>query len=193
MWTPGKDGRANNCEDGHRFGKSVNTRSPLLAEEEEDRRNQGSRVTDTNPEYKVYNWPAPVNGVHVAPDTNAFPKEIRNTTTEKCDAVYRDDEGNPPVSIDVLLLRNFTNNIRDILRSFGHLRPSLPVVPDYRRYYPTGHGVLLLSSSCSHLQFWVRISNLGEVLSSWSNIQFEEHRVGARQWFEASQLGCSYR
>ena len=23
-------------------------------------------------------------------------------------------------------------------------RPSLPVVPDYRRYYPTGHGVLLL-------------------------------------------------
>jgi hypothetical protein len=45
---------ADDGENGHRFCSAVDARSPVLAEEEQNRRDERAGVTDTDPENEVH-------------------------------------------------------------------------------------------------------------------------------------------
>ncbi|MFN8246165.1 MAG: hypothetical protein U0T56_07280 [Ferruginibacter sp.] len=59
--------RAHNSEDGHGFRSTVHPRPPALAEQQQDRGDQGSGVTDTYPPYEVGDIPTPSNGLVQVP------------------------------------------------------------------------------------------------------------------------------
>ena len=63
---PGADDRENR----HRFRRTVDARPPVLTEQKQDRRNQRTRVTNTDPEHEVHDRPRPEHRAHVTPDTN---------------------------------------------------------------------------------------------------------------------------
>ena len=71
-----KESSANNCEDGHRFCKSIDSRAPLLTEEKENRRDQSSGVTNTDPENEVGDVVRPHDWVIQSPHANASEDEI---------------------------------------------------------------------------------------------------------------------
>ena len=60
--------RTDNREDRHRFRRTVDRSTPLLSEETEDRGDQSTGMTDTDPEYEVNDRPTPV--------TNKFPQRM---------------------------------------------------------------------------------------------------------------------
>ena len=68
--------RTHNRKNGHRFGGAVDTGSPVLTEQKQNRRNQRSRVTDTDPEHEVHNWPAPIGRIVITPNTNARHQQV---------------------------------------------------------------------------------------------------------------------
>ena len=72
---PGKISGAHDGEDRHRLGGAVDRRAPLLAEQEEDRRDQRAGVADADPEDEVDDRPAPADRVVQAPDADAFPEQ----------------------------------------------------------------------------------------------------------------------
>ena len=73
---------ADNCEDGHGFGRTVDTRPPVLPEQEQNCRDQRTGVTDTDPEHKVHDRPGPEDRVHVPPDPDPSQDEVTDTSQE---------------------------------------------------------------------------------------------------------------
>ena len=72
------DCSADNRKDGHRFRRTVNTRTPVLPEQKQNRGNECPRVANTDPKHEVDNRPSPENWVHITPDTNTGEDEIAN-------------------------------------------------------------------------------------------------------------------
>ena len=76
-------------EDGHRFRGTVHTGSPALAEQQQDRGDQGTGVTDTHPPYEVGDIPTPADGLIQVPladtvgnhGTHCTPRTITVTLT----------------------------------------------------------------------------------------------------------------
>ena len=63
--------RAHHREERHRFRRAVDRRAPLLPEQEQDRRDQRSGVTDTDPEHEVGDVPRPADRMIQSPDADA--------------------------------------------------------------------------------------------------------------------------
>ena len=94
----GKDQRTHNGEDGHRLCRTVNGRTPFLSEEEENRGNQSTRVTDTNPEYEVDNRPTPSNRIVNPPNTRSLPEEVTDGETKHTEKHDGDSKNNIPAN-----------------------------------------------------------------------------------------------
>ncbi len=58
----GKLAGAHYRKDGHRFSRTVHTGSPPLPEQQEDRGDQRTGVTDTYPPHEVGDIPTPAHG-----------------------------------------------------------------------------------------------------------------------------------
>src|SRR5690606_36202166 len=58
-------------KDGHRFRRTVHTGSPALTEQQKDRRNQRTGVTDTYPPYEIGDIPSPTYSAVNTPHTDS--------------------------------------------------------------------------------------------------------------------------
>ena len=74
----GTDDRKNR----HRFSCSVNTGSPVLTKQEQNRANQSSRVANADPENEVNNWPTPIGGVVVTPNAHSLEKQVSDASSQ---------------------------------------------------------------------------------------------------------------
>ena len=68
---PGKIAGADHRENRHRLGKAVDAGPPLLAEQEQNRRNQRAGVADADPEHEVDDVKGPEDRGVVAPHADA--------------------------------------------------------------------------------------------------------------------------
>ena len=93
----GENARAAHREDRHRFRSAVDGRPPVLSSEEQNRRNQRSGVTNTNPEHEVGDVPTPENRVGHAPHTDTCGNQQGQTAadTEQSDQCAGEKQ-NPP-------------------------------------------------------------------------------------------------
>ncbi len=66
-----KDAGAHHGEQRHRFGRSVDRRSPLLPEQKQHRRDQRAGVTDTDPEHEVRDVERPADRLVQPPRADA--------------------------------------------------------------------------------------------------------------------------
>ena len=65
--------RTNNGKNSHRFCRTVHTCTPFLTKQQQNRRNQCTRVTNTDPPNEVCDVVAPVDCSVQVPRTNTFP------------------------------------------------------------------------------------------------------------------------
>ena len=73
-----KNSRLRNCKQSHGFRKAIDRSSPLLSEQQEDCRDQSSRVANPNPPNKVNDCESPTDRLIDAPQTDAIEKQIRD-------------------------------------------------------------------------------------------------------------------
>lgn len=93
----GKYTCAHDCEDGHGLCGSVDGGTPFLFKEAENGGDEGTCVTDTDPEDEIDDSPAPVDGVSEAPDADAGGDEVGETDEGKaCDAEGEAEADPPP-------------------------------------------------------------------------------------------------
>ena len=65
--------RTNDRKNGHGLGGTVNGRSPFLAEQKKNRRDQGAGVADTHPPYEIGDVPTPIHRLVQTP--NPYPRK----------------------------------------------------------------------------------------------------------------------
>ena len=94
----GEDQRARHREEGHRLRRAVDRGAPLLAEEEEDRRDQGAGVADADPEDEVGDVEGPADGVVEAPDADPLPEQPGDADAEQAEHREGDEEADPPAA-----------------------------------------------------------------------------------------------
>ena len=82
--------RHDDRENGHGLCRAVDGHTPLLTEQQQHRRNQGSCVADADPPHEVGDVPCPVHGLVQAPSADACAQEIQDATH----AVDGDEAGN---------------------------------------------------------------------------------------------------
>jgi len=70
------DTGADNSENSHGLGETVNRGTPALAQQEENRRDQRPGVTDTDPEYKIGDIESPTHWNLQTPGTDTIEEEI---------------------------------------------------------------------------------------------------------------------
>jgi hypothetical protein len=80
-----------------------------LTEEQQHRRNQGSCVTNTYPEYEVGDVPTPHNGFVDVPDTNTCPERVKQAHSKDAQENNRQGESYLPGSAG--LIQNGTSNV----------------------------------------------------------------------------------
>ena len=81
--------RAGDREEGHRLGEAVDRLSPLLAQEEQDRRDERARMADPDPPHEVDDGEPPPDGDVDAPDADARDQEVGDRVEEH----HHDGEG----------------------------------------------------------------------------------------------------
>src|SRR5262249_39737325 len=91
-----EDRGANDRKQCHRFSRAVDRGPPFLATEVQNGRDQGSSVTDADPEYEVRDVPGPADRDVIAPDADAGEQEIKHAECPKSRKETRDADGNPP-------------------------------------------------------------------------------------------------
>ena len=91
-----EDTGANHGENRHRLGGAIDRGTPFLAQQAQDRRDQCTGVTDTDPEHEVNDVPGPVNRVGVAPNTDARGNEVGDAGDGERGDAAGEDEANPP-------------------------------------------------------------------------------------------------
>src|SRR5207244_2635896 len=67
-----KNSRLRNCEQSHCFGEAIDRCAPLLSEQQEDCRDQSSRMADPDPPDKVDDRESPTDWLIDAPKTDAI-------------------------------------------------------------------------------------------------------------------------
>ena len=85
-----------NREDRHSFCSAVDARPPILTKQEQNRGDQRTGVTDTDPKHKVDNRPSPENWVHVPPDPDPFVDQKSDEAKEHQRGRRGHPEKNPP-------------------------------------------------------------------------------------------------
>src|SRR3977135_2063854 len=70
-----KNAGAGHGEKRHRLSEAVDRCAPLLPEQKQNRRDQSSRVADTDPENKVRNIPGPTDRLIISPDSDTVPNQ----------------------------------------------------------------------------------------------------------------------
>ena len=126
---PWVDPRANNREDRHRLGGSVDASPPVLSEQEQNRGDQSSSVANTHPKHKVNDRPSPEHRAGVSPNPDPFVDQKTDQHQEHRRCQRSHPEKDPPKS-RLGIFGHPTDHI-------GNGRVSL-VTGDQRRT-PTGH------------------------------------------------------
>ena len=91
-----KKSGANNREDGHGFGESIDASAPLLSKQEQDGADQSSGVTDADPEHEVGDVERPHDGIVQTPHANTSEDEIVHAETQQADKTQTDCERGVP-------------------------------------------------------------------------------------------------
>ena len=91
-----KQSGTDNRKDCHRFCGTVDTCSPVLTEQKQNRTNERSSVTNTDPENEVNNRPAPIGRVVVTPDTRSGHQQVIHTCAQQAKQAQRDQQDHPP-------------------------------------------------------------------------------------------------
>jgi hypothetical protein len=81
--------RHDHGKDGHGLSRAVDGHPPLLAEEQEHRRNQRSGVTNPDPPHEVGDVPGPVDRLVQSPHSNSCAEQVQDASH----AVERNDAG----------------------------------------------------------------------------------------------------
>ncbi len=117
---------ANDGENRHRLGSPVDARSPFLAEQEQNRADQRSRVTDTDPKHEVDDRPTPEDRRAVSPHANPCVEEVQDADRQPLQQRKGDQETDHPTRTR-LALGNLTNRLGDVVigRITQHQRSSL--------------------------------------------------------------------
>ena len=89
---------AHDGEDGHRLREAVDGLPPLLAEEEQDRRDQRAGVTDADPPDEVRDREAPGDRDVDAPDADADGEQRRDRHHEQREEAEPDREAEEPAA-----------------------------------------------------------------------------------------------
>jgi hypothetical protein len=110
----GEDERADDREDRHRLGEAVDRGPPLLAEEEEDGRDERPGVPDADPPHEVGDVPGPVDRSAVSPDADASPEEVSDAQHEEAGEGRGEEEGDPP-ALGGTVLRDPADVVGDVL------------------------------------------------------------------------------
>jgi hypothetical protein len=66
-------GGTDNSKDGHSFSRTIDTVSPFLSEKQENCRNKGTCMTDSDPPYKSGYFKSPANSPVFSPCTYPLP------------------------------------------------------------------------------------------------------------------------
>jgi hypothetical protein len=91
-----ENARANDGENGHRFGGAIDRGSPLLAQKAQNRRNERSGVADTDPENEVDDRPSPVRRIGESPDSGPRNNEVDKSAHGERGDKASDRETDPP-------------------------------------------------------------------------------------------------
>ena len=124
----GEHGSAQHGEDGHGFGGAVDGGAPLLAEEQQDRRDERAGVADTDPEDEVRNIEGPAHAVVESPNADAFGDEPGDHSAQVQQGGEGDAEADPPAFAGLAFKR-----ARDIVGDVVERR--IPIDPSWWRKY----------------------------------------------------------
>ena len=91
-----KETGAHDREDGHRLCKPVDRRTPVLLHEQENCRDQGSGVTDTDPPDEVDDCKAPGDRVVDTPDSRTLDQEIEDVDYQELQYQERGRKADSP-------------------------------------------------------------------------------------------------
>src|SRR6266536_2628690 len=92
--------RASHGEQRHGFGKAVNRISPRLAQQHQNRRDEGAGVADTNPPYKIDNGESPAHRDVYSPNAYAFVEQPANREQEPLQDYEADQHAESPPASD---------------------------------------------------------------------------------------------
>ncbi len=93
-----KQGSASDREQGHGLGKAVDTGSPLLIEQQQDRGDQCAGVSDSDPPHEVNDVEAPPNWDVDAPDSNSCRDQVADRIEHHHYDQERNAEAQPPAA-----------------------------------------------------------------------------------------------
>ncbi len=136
-----EDGRARHREERHRLGEAIDRRSPLLVEQEQDRRDERAGVTDPDPPDQVDDREAPAHGVVDAPDTRPFHEQVSQRVEEHHRQQETDEGGDVP--------RNRRCLREDDRRDLVGDRPERVTGPDDLARFGGGRAVVHVSFQLS--------------------------------------------
>src|SRR4029077_14040856 len=88
--------RADNCKKRHRLCGTIDRRTPLLAKQKQDRRDQCAGVSDTDPENEVGDVPGPADRDLISPCADAGGNLIANAKKAKRGNARSSHETHPP-------------------------------------------------------------------------------------------------
>ena len=91
-----KKSGARHRKEGHGLGEPVDRRAPFLGHQQEDRRDESARVTNSNPPNKIHNRESPGDRNIHAPNANAAIKQVGNGCKKEHQQTKRDDNADPP-------------------------------------------------------------------------------------------------
>ena len=92
----GEQQGADDREDGHGLGRSVDRGPPLLPEQEQHGGDERPRVTDADPEHEVDDGPAPAHGDVQTPGAGALPKQVAQGDAQDAEHTEGEQEEDPP-------------------------------------------------------------------------------------------------
>ena len=108
----GEDTRADHGKNGHGLSGTIDRGAPFLAGEKENGGNQGSGVSDTDPEHEVGDIPCPADGNIQSPDTDPGGNKVGQHCRGKGGHCAKNDCGDPPPERG-RLFHNATNVVGD--------------------------------------------------------------------------------
>ena len=114
--------RASNSKNGHRFGKPIDTGSPMLSKQKENGGNQRTGMANADPKHKVHDRPRPEHRSVVAPDPHAFRNEIPDQAEEHQSQRRRNSEGHVPSHGRLWAFGNLADALRNLPITMVRLR-----------------------------------------------------------------------
>ena len=117
-----KNPSAHDSKNGHRFGKPIDTGSPMLSKQKENGGNQRTGMANADPKHKVHDRPRPEHRSVVAPDPHAFRNEIPDQAEEHQSQRRRNSEGHVPSHGRLWAFGNLADAFRNLPITMIRLR-----------------------------------------------------------------------